>query len=316
MTRLAHAVSIRPGATKRRAWFGCCVLFACCGWACAGVQPGAQSPELGAASLSVLDGARFMWVSAQCVDGVLELAKTGFERSLRTEVHGSSLRFSYDTRVVQPDCVSTEVWTLDPEAAGQWQFSPGAQVSLPAGAPCGAAADAVGHGVIQLSGDTLEELRFGSAWCRGFDVRFVYRRVPNVELTNDQLIRRYVAHWNRRDASAVAALFAEHGQLIEPFSLAADGTPARHEGRAAIEAWLSSAFATTPWLSVQLRSIEPLRETGQTLAVWNYRDARLAEPFAGRNLFVLAGGEIFATELQLLTEPVKRGPDSLGLGPP
>jgi ketosteroid isomerase-like protein len=266
--------------------------------------------------LAVLDGARFMWVSAQCVDGVLELAKTGFERSLRSEVHGTSLRFSYDTRVAQPDCVSTEVWTLQPEAAGQWQFTPDAQVSLPAGAPCGAAADTVGHGVIRLTGDTLEELRFGSAWCRGFDVRFLYRRVPNTELTDDQLLRRYFAHWNRRDAPAVAALFAEHGQLVEPFTRAPDGAPVRHEGRAAIETWLASAFATTPWLAFQLRSIEPLTETGQILAVWNYRDARLAEPLAGRNLFVLAGGEIFATELQLLTEPVKRSSDTLGLRPP
>ena len=255
-------------------------------------------------------------MSAQCVDGVLDLAKTGFERSLRTEVHGPTLRFSYDTRVVQPDCVSTEVWTLEPELAGQWQFSPGAQVSLPTGAACGAAADAVGHGVIRLSGDTLEELRFASPWCRGFDVRFVYRRVANAELTNDQLIRRYVAQWNRRDAPAVAGLFAEHGQLVEPFSRSTDGTPVRHEGRAAIEAWLSAAFATTPWLAMQLRSVEPLDEAGQTLAVWNYRDARLAEPLVGRNLFLLAGGEIFATELQLLSEPVAREPTGLGPRPP
>jgi hypothetical protein len=274
--------------------------------ACAGVHRGAQGPELAPGGLAVLDRARFMWVSAQCVDGVLDLAKTGFERTLRTEVHGSSLRFTYDTRVVQPDCVSTEVWTLEPEVAGQWQFSPGAQVSLPAGAPCGAAADSVGHGVIRVSGEILEELRFASPWCRGFDVRFVYRRVPNAVLTPDEIIRRYVAHWNRRDAQAVAGLFAEHGLLIEPFTRSVDGAPVRHEGRAALEGWLSAAFATTPWLAMQLRSIEPLAEAGQTLAVWHYRDPRLAEPLVGRNLFLLAGGEIFTTELQLLSEPATR----------
>jgi hypothetical protein len=259
--------------------------------------------------LSALNGARFIWVSAQCVDGVLELAKTGFERTLTSEVQGTGLRFTYDTKVVQPDCVSTEIWSLQPEAAGQWQFTPDAQVSLPPEISCGASADAVGHGVLRLTGDTLEELRFNSPWCRGLDARFVYRRVPSAALTRDEIVRRYAAQWNRRDAHAVAALFAQHGLLIEPFTRSIDGAPVRHEGRAEIEGWLTHAFATTPWLALQLSRIETPSdsdENGQVLAVWRYADARLAEPLVGRNLFLLAGGEIFSTELQLLGAPVPR----------
>jgi hypothetical protein len=78
----------------------------------------------------------------------------------------------------------------------------------------------------------------------------------------------------------------------------------RHEGREAIEAWLTSAFNSVPWLALQLRDVETLDERGQVLATWRYFDAKLAEPLAGRNLFVLAGEEIFATELQLVSEPV------------
>jgi hypothetical protein len=275
--------------------------------ACSGQTPAAgHTASSHASALSAFDRARFIWVSAQCVDGVLELAKTGFERTLTSEVQGSGLRFTYDTRVVQPDCVSTEIWALSPEPGDQWQFTPEAQVSLPPDVACGAAADSIGHGVIQLTGDTLEELRFNSGWCRGFDARFVYRRVTAASLSQDELIRRYAAHWNRRDAHATAGLFAQNGLLIEPFTRSVDGAPVRHEGRADIEAWFSRAFASTPWLALQLGRIEPLDESGQVLAAWRYADARLAEPLAGRNLFLLAGGEIFSSELQLLAEPVPR----------
>ncbi|HEY2733953.1 MAG TPA: nuclear transport factor 2 family protein, partial [Polyangiales bacterium] len=156
------------------------------------------------------------------------------------------------------------------------------------------------------NGDTLEELRFNSPWCRGFDARFVYRRVPTAPFTRDEIIRRYAAHWNRRDAHAVAGLFSENGLLIEPFTRSNDGAPVRHEGRTDIESWFARAFASTPWLALQLDRIEALNDRGEALAVWRYADARLAEPLAGRNLFLLAGGEIFTSELQLLAEPAPR----------
>jgi hypothetical protein len=278
----------------------CCILVCACA---GGTTPAAAK----SGPLSELDGASYRWVSAQCVDGALDLARQGFERTLSSELLGSRLRFTYETRLAQPHCVSTEVWSLAPDraGAGQWQFVADADVRLPADAPCGAALPlGVEHGVVQVTGDTLEELRFGSAWCRGFDARFVYRRIPQRPLGQAELVRRYIAHWNRRDASATAALFAQNGTLSEPFSRSSDGLPMRHEGRAQIEAWLRSAFDSVPWLALQLNEIETLDEPGQTLALWRYFDPKLAEPLQGRNLFVLAGGEIFATELQLVSEPV------------
>ncbi|HEX4352166.1 MAG TPA: nuclear transport factor 2 family protein, partial [Polyangiales bacterium] len=148
------------------------------------------------------------------------------------------------------------------------------------------------------------------------DARFVYRRVPSAQLTRDEIIRRYAAHWNRRDAHAVASLFSENGLLIEPFTRSSDGAPVRHEGRADIEGWFSRAFASTPWLALQLSQIETLNDRGEALAVWRYADARLSAPLAGRNLFLLAGGEIFTSEVQLLAEPAPRVPGAAAMSTP
>ncbi|HEX7480919.1 MAG TPA: nuclear transport factor 2 family protein [Polyangiales bacterium] len=264
--------------------------------------PSARAP-LQLSQLAALEAGRWEWVSSACVDGPLDLAKLGFERSLRIEAHGSSLRFSYDTRFAQPACAATEVWTLAPEPGGQWQLTPEALVKLPADAPCGAFEPSVGHGVLRLSGDSLEELRFASPWCRGFDARFVYRRLPAAALDPLELVRHYVAHWNRRDASAVAALFSEQAVLIEPFSRSQDGSALRHQGREQLRRWYAQAFASTPWLGMGLQDAQALGDSGEVLASWRYMDPRLLAPLRGRNLFVMAGGEILASEIQVLSEP-------------
>ena len=257
-------------------------------------------------TLQLPERSYYRWVSAQCVDGALDLARQGFERTLLLESVGSGLRFTYETRLAQPTCESTEVWSIRPDkASGLWLFSPDADVHLPPDAACGAPVPVEsGRGLVVVYGDTLEELRFNSPWCRGFDVRFIYHRAPPPAPSPRELVRRYMASWNRRDARALSELFATNGALIEPFSLSQDGLPARHEGRAAIARWSQEAFTSVPWLAIQLRDVEMLDERGQVLALWRYFDPKLAEPLMGRNLFVLAGDEVFTSELQLLSEPV------------
>lgn len=272
-----------------------------------------SSSANGTSPLQLPERSNYRWVSAQCVDGTLDLARQGFERTLLLEQAGAGLRFTYETRLAQPACESTEIWSIQPDkASGLWQFVSDADVRLPPDAPCGAPVPVEsGRGLVVAYGETLEELRFSSPWCRGFDVRFIYQRVPAPALTQRELVRRYVAHWNRRDPRGVADLFASNGTLIEPFSLSSDGVPVRHEGRASIETWLKQAFTSVPWLAIQLREIETLDERGQMLALWRYFDPKLAEPLMGRNLFVLAGDEVFTTELQLLSEPVPAGEAAL-----
>jgi hypothetical protein len=269
----------------------------------AGAATAPAVPALSRGELGPLAGARWTWLGAACADGAVDLNQVGFERTLVSELNGDAALFTYDTALAEPSCTSTEVWGATPGPGGQWRFTPEARVVLPVGTSCGAMDREPRHGLLRLSGETLEQIVFGSAWCRGFDVRFTYRRVPARPAGMDELVRRYVAHWNRRDAAAVASLFDGEGVLIEPFTRSADGAPVRHEGRAQIEAWLASAFGGVTWLALQLDGIEA-QSADQALVSWSYMDSRLAEPLSGRNLFVMAGGEIFATELQLLAPPV------------
>ena len=161
-----------------------------------------------ATALRALDAAQFLWVSTECVDGGASLAQAGFERRLSTELHGTSLRFTYDTELPVAGCASPEVWALDAAPGGQWTFSPEAVVTQPAAVACGAPIKSE-RGVVRMTGDTLQELRFASPWCRGYDVLFTYRRVSRRLPDSAEIVRRHVAHWNRRDADAVAILFAE-----------------------------------------------------------------------------------------------------------
>lgn len=284
-----------------------CSLVACVGVGCGVAQPAPETPGVQSSNLAAFAGARWTWLTTQCADGAIDLNEVGFERTLTSEVRGNTMSFTYDTALAEPACIATEIWSVVPGTERRWRFTPDARVVLPVGASCGAAHREPRPGVLRLSwdGNTLEETQLGSAWCRGFDAKFLYRRVTPEQPSVDELVRRYVAHWNRRDASAVARLFSSEGLLIEPFTKSPDGAPVRHEGRANVEAWLANAFETTPWLALQLTGIE-LQADNLALATWSYMDARLREPLNGRNLFVMAGGEIFATELQLLGQPISR----------
>jgi hypothetical protein len=264
---------------------------------------GAEEPSSGTA-ITRLDGTRWLWVESGCSDGAMDLAGSGFEQELWLSVRQTDLLMTHVTRLATAGCSTTEMWLAHIDPGGHFRFEPQAHVTLPAGVECGAVAGETLGGMMRLSGETLEVVTARSPWCRGFDARFVYRRVPPTEPDAEALVTRYVAHFNRRDPAALAALFSEAGSVVEPFSATRDGNYERHEGRDAIRAWYASAFEGTPWLAMRLLDIDTTDASGQVVATWEYMDANLKEPIRGRNLFVLAGGEIFETEVQLSTEPV------------
>jgi SnoaL-like protein len=272
--------------------------------ACQGARRDSRTALASSAALQRLDGARFMWVEAECNDGPLDLAAVGFDRELTLGVGGADLALTFDTDIASQACFSTAVWLAKPASeGGLWRFEPRALVTLPPDQKCGAIESEPTDGVLHMSGEVLEIALHRSPWCRGFDARFVYRRVEPKRLDARQVVTRYAAAFAAGDAAAVAALFVDAGALVEPFTKTDDGNYKRHEGRAAVRAWYASAFASTPWLALRLISIEPGVAVGQLSAGWEYMDAHLAEPLRGRNLFVIAGGEIYETELQLIDDP-------------
>ena len=255
--------------------------------------------------MDALADTRWAWVDAECIDGPLELGAIGLERELRVVRTEAALLFVYDDTLAVRGCTRTSFVRLEPAAGGHVRFMPEVSITLPVDAKCGAAEAEPRGGVVRPWGDMLEVLVERSAWCRGLDARFTYRKLPPATLPPAQLVRHYVAHFNRRDAAATAALFAERGELIEPFSPSADGNLRRHVGRDAVRAWYEHAFASTEWLALQLTDLQPLGP--QLAAQWTYMDAGLVQPFAGRNLFVIAEGEIFQSEIQLLQAPIAIG---------
>jgi hypothetical protein len=258
-----------------------------------------------------ISGTSWTWVEAECSDGPVDLAQLGFARTLGLVVNKGALELTFDTELEAQGCTTTSVWLARPGSASDlWRLEPQASVTLPADAKCGASEAEATEGSLNLIDDQLELSVRKSQWCRGFDARFVFRRGEPTRLTPAQVVMRYTLAFNRRDPDAMAGLFVDTGALIEPFTRTDDGNYKRHEGRAAVRAWYASAFASAQWLALRLLAIEPGAGEGQIGARWDYMDARLAQPLHGRNLFVIAGGEIFESELQLLDDP-KEKPDAL-----
>jgi hypothetical protein len=257
-------------------------------------------------ALSRIDGSRWTWVEAECNDGALDLARLGFEREFTLDVQEreGSLLLTFDTELVTAGCSATSVWSARPAGdAERWLLQPQAVVSVPVEGECGARERDATLGTLRMSADVFEIVTQRSSWCRGFDARFVYRRAPARRLLPRDVVTRYVAHFNRGDANALADLFVDSGALVEPFTRTGDGNYKRHEGRGRVRAWYANAFASAPWHALRLLSVAPGGDDGHVIAQWEYMDPHLSEPLVGRNLFVVAGGEIYETEIQLVSDP-------------
>jgi len=247
---------------------------------------------------------RYTWVDAHCSDGPIDLAAIGFERTLDVERRRDSILLTFDTALATEGCRSTSVWTARREQQLYlYAFAPEAWVALPAGTSCGAEERTPALGELHFAGDTLEIVMQRSPWCRGFDTHFIYRAVPAPELGGRELVARYVAHFSRGDADALAAMFERGGALIEPFSPTKDGQPTRHEGRAAIRAYFERVFTSARWHAARLIALSPGDEENVIIADLEYMDSELAEPLRVRASFVLAAGEIFESDTQLVSDP-------------
>jgi len=245
-------------------------------------------------------GSEWTWVEASCTEGPLDLASRGFHSRLRVKADADGLLLSYDHQLADT-CAQTVMQRARP-GQGQdaaWAMSEVARIAEPATPACMGQADEDRPGDVRMRGELLEVSVQRSRWCNGLEVKMLWAPAVPTPLTDQEVVRHYLAHFQRRDASAVAALFAESGSLVEPFDLTAEGGPTRFEGRPAVEQWYADAFANTPWLALSIDSLEPGAVEGQRIADFQYMDPRLEQPFRARNTFTLAGGEIFEAQFAI-----------------
>jgi hypothetical protein len=306
------------GASLRTRALRVASVYALAGSALSGCATGSSVAPRPVTS-SAAQAERYTWVDAHCSDGEIDLASIGFERTVDVERRGvdeqHALLLTLNTALATEGCRSTSVWTarrqdelyvyaMEPEA---WVELPGtphaAGFAAASGTTCGVEEREPVLGELHFAGDTLEIVTQRSPWCRGYDAHFIYRAMPALELEGDELVARYVAHFSRGDAAALAALFESHGALIESFTASRDGQPTRHAGRAAIRAYFERVFTSTRWHAARLIALSPGDDANVIIADLEYMDSELQEPLRVRSSFVLAGGEIFESDTQLVTDP-------------
>ena len=266
----------------------------------AGTQP--VGPEIG--------GSRWRWTEASCTEGTLDLASQGFEQTLEVNADQDGLVFVYD-QTFTGDCIETVVQrgTPGPEADSEWSMTEESRVTL---GECSTQREPDRPGDVRMRGEFLEVYVQRSRWCNGLEVKMVYAPAPAAPHEGPQILRHYAAHFNRRDARMVTQLFSASGSLVEPFNVTPTGGPSRHDGRDAVYAWYNDAFTNTPWLAMRVTTIEPGATPGAFTMDWEYMDPRLDVPFGARNLFTIAGGEIFETSIEITHQevPVQSGESS------
>jgi hypothetical protein len=257
------------------------------------------SPILSADRVNVR---HYVWTGASCSDGAIDLAALGFERTLELERTPDAMLLTLETALATRGCRSTSVWKVSDATEGK-RIEPEAWVIRPSGDSCGLEERAAVLGTLRFLDERLEITTRSSPWCRGLDARFRYIEAPVPALDAERIAARYVAHFARGDADALARLFALDGSLIEPFSATEDGQLKRHEGRDAVRAYYQRAFASVPWQTARLLALEPDTATGAMIAEVEYMDGLLAEPLRLRIALVLAGYELLEAEMQLVTDP-------------
>jgi hypothetical protein len=253
-----------------------------------------------------LHGTQWRWIEAHCTEGPLDLQARGFAQKLRVQQAGTSLLLEYDQVFATEQCAQTVIQRVSPPAEpGELLMEEIARVPVPWTPACFGRVEPNRPGEVRRLGtNRLEVLVQRSMWCGGFEVRMVYERTPAELLTEDEIARRYVAHFSRGDAERVAQLFAESGSLLEPFTQTETGDPYRHDGRDAVLAWLRETLSGAPWRAMRVVSIQPGAEAHSVVLEWEYIDPRLAQPLRGNNRFTIGAGEIFESQITLLDNPV------------
>jgi len=254
-----------------------------------------------------IGGTRWRWIEAHCTEGPLDLSTRGYAAELRIEADNEGLLLTYDQTFEAETCTQTVIQRARPQEDGRhFAMVEEVRISQPASDDCAGRMEQERLGEVRKNGDLLEVLVQRSfVWCEGFEARMVFAPMAPAMLDQDQIVRRYAAHFNRRDAARVAALFADSGSLVEPFHITRTGGASRHDGRGAIQAYYEETFRGVEWLALQIGEVAPEGGDGHLVVDWRYMDPRVSEPFGGRNHFTIAAGEIFESRIEITDPPVE-----------
>lgn len=259
----------------------------------AGSRP--AGPELG--------GSRWTFVEAACTEGAPALMREGFARTLSVASDATGLVLVTDDRVGE-SCTETVAQRATPgaNADAAWGMHEEARVTV---GECPTRLEEDRPGDVRIRGQFLEVYVQRSVWCNGLELKTVYAPATPGPRTEDEVIRHYALHFNRRDPIAITSLFADAGSLVEPFLRTPENQPTRHEGRRAVYEWYRATLASTPWLGLKIVEVNQGVTPGAWVVDWHYMDPRLDAPFAGRNRFTLAGGEIFEASIEVTAPRVE-----------
>ena len=249
-----------------------------------------------------LGGSHWTFVEATCTEGEPRFIEEGFQRTVDIYADDDGLLLVYDHTL--GECQETIVQRAKPgpDHDQAWAMSEEARIHE---GECPTDPEPDRPGDVRRRGDFIEVYVQRSNWCNGLEVKMVYAPAQRDEFTGEELIRRYAAHFNRKDAGHITQLFAANGSLIDPFTRTPTDQPMRFDGQRAIYNWFREAFANTPWLAMRVTGIEPGPATGAYTMTWEYMDPRLDVPFGGRNLFTIAGGSIFETTMEITQQEVQ-----------
>lgn len=240
---------------------------------------------------------RWTFVEASCTEGTPDITP---ERTATVRVDDQGLLFIFDQKVGECSESIAQRFTPGENPDDEWSMVEEARVRLGA---CEHAPEAERRPAdLRMRGQFLEYYVQRSKRCNGLEVKMVFAPAPPAPPTDEQLLRHYALHFNRRDARAITELFSDAGSLVEPFNRTPDDQPMRHDGKAQIYAWFNETFSATPWLALKVVGITPGQTPGAWTMDWHYMDPRLDVPFAGRNRFTIAAGEIFETTIEI-TQP-------------
>jgi hypothetical protein len=250
-----------------------------------------------------LGGTHWRYVESTCTEGSPRFIEEGFERTADVYADSEGLLFVYDHQLGE-GCRETVVQRAKPgaETDQAWSMTEEARVHQ---GECPTDPEPDRPGDVRRRGDFLEVYVQRSNWCNGLEVKMVYAPAEREAFEGEELIRRYAAHFNRQDAGRITQLFAANGSLVDPFTRTPTDQPMRFDGQRAIYEWFEEAFGNTPWLAMRVTGIEAGPAPGAFTMTWEYMDPRLDAPFGGRNLFTIAGGEIFETTVEITQQEVE-----------